>query len=346
MEKLNKTFIIAEIGQAHDGSLGIAHSYIDALASLGVNAVKFQTHIAEAESSMDEEFRVKFSYEDKTRFEYWKRMEFSLEQWIGLKNHCETLGVEFISSPFSCAAVDLLERVGVSKYKIGSGEVKNRLLIDKICKTEKEIYMSTGMSSFSEIDESITWMESHRKKVSIFQCTTEYPTSPKDWGLGMINDMKQRYKVPVGFSDHSGDIYAPLSAVTLGADLLEFHAVFSKSMFGPDSKASLTMDQISTLIKGVRQIEQARDAVYCKDDVEKFFEIKKIFGKSLCVNKDLKAGHILKACDLEAKKPSGRGIAPEYYRQLVGRKINSDLLQWQLIELEHLETKPTGKKII
>ncbi len=102
-------FIIAEIAQAHEGSLGIAHSYIDALANAGVDAVKFQTHIAEAESSDFEPFRVKFSYEDETRFDYWKRMEFTLEQWQGLKTHCEEKGVEFISSPFSCAAVELLE---------------------------------------------------------------------------------------------------------------------------------------------------------------------------------------------------------------------------------------------
>lgn len=103
-------FLIAEIGQAHEGSLGIAHSYIDALATTGVNAVKFQTHIAHAESSEFEPFRVKFSYEDDTRYDYWKRMEFSAEQWAGLKQHCDDKGLEFISSPFSNAAVDLLEK--------------------------------------------------------------------------------------------------------------------------------------------------------------------------------------------------------------------------------------------
>jgi N,N'-diacetyllegionaminate synthase len=105
--------IIAEISQAHEGSLGIAHSYIDALATAGVDAVKFQTHIAEAESSASEQFRVKFSYEDATRFDYWKRMEFTAEQWAGLKAHCDEKGVEFISSPFSVAAVELLENIGV-----------------------------------------------------------------------------------------------------------------------------------------------------------------------------------------------------------------------------------------
>lgn len=114
-------FLIAEIAQAHEGSLGIAHSYIDALAETGVNAVKFQTHIAEAESSAFEPFRIKFSYEDATRYDYWKRMEFTPAQWDGLREHCDRAGLEFISSPFSLAAVDLLETVGVKRYKIGSG---------------------------------------------------------------------------------------------------------------------------------------------------------------------------------------------------------------------------------
>src|SRR5665647_2102235 len=124
-------YIIAEIAQAHDGSLGIAHSYIDALASTGVNAVKFQTHIAHAESSSFEPFRVKFSYEDETRFDYWHRMEFTKEQWAGIKLHCEEKGLEFISSPFSCAAVDLLENLQVKKYKIGSGEVLSLIHISE-----------------------------------------------------------------------------------------------------------------------------------------------------------------------------------------------------------------------
>ena len=119
--------LIAEIGQAHDGSLGIAHSYIDALANTGVSTIKFQMHIAEAESSIYEPFRVNFSYEDKTRYDYWKRMQFSIEQWSELKRHCEDKGLEFLVSPFSLAAVEILEKLDIKRYKIGSGEVNNNL---------------------------------------------------------------------------------------------------------------------------------------------------------------------------------------------------------------------------
>ena len=116
---MNNVEIIAEIGQAHDGSLGILHSFIDAIASTGVDAVKFQVHIADAESSVEEPFRVKFSYQDKSRYDYWKRMELSIDQWIEVKSHCEEKNVEFLASPFSCAAVELLEKIKVKRYKIG-----------------------------------------------------------------------------------------------------------------------------------------------------------------------------------------------------------------------------------
>jgi N,N'-diacetyllegionaminate synthase len=333
MKGQSKKTIIAEIGQAHDGSLGIAHSYIDALAETGVDAIKFQTHIAEAESSEYEEFRVNFSFQDVTRFDYWKRMEFSLEQWIGLKRHCDDVGVEFISSPFSCAAVDLLEKIGVNKFKIGSGEVNNKLIIDKICQTEKEIYISSGMSSYNEIDQAIKWISYYGNKYSLFQCTTNYPTIPSEWGLNIISEMQDRYAVPIGFSDHSGDIFASLSAVTLGADLLEFHVVFDKKMFGPDAKASLTIDETKQLVTGVRNIEKALENKVDKNENSHFCDIKIIFGKSLCVNKNLKKGDIIKFDDLEAKKPANKGISASMYDQVLGKTTKRNLEKWEFLNL-------------
>lgn len=154
---MQRTFIIAEIAQAHNGSLTVAHQYIDALAETGVDAIKFQTHIAEAESSIHEPFRIKLSTQDKTRFDYWKRMEFTLKQWKELRSHCDDVGLEFMSSPFSNAAVDLLEEVGMSRYKIGSGEVTNLLLLEKVSRTKKPVILSSGISNFSELDNAVAF---------------------------------------------------------------------------------------------------------------------------------------------------------------------------------------------
>jgi N-acetylneuraminate synthase len=189
-------YIIAEIAQAHEGSLGIAHSYIDALAGTGVHAVKCQTHIAEAESSIHEPFRVKFSYEDNTRFDYWKRMEFTADQWAGLKTHCEEKGLEFISSPFSCAAVELLEKLGVKKYKIGSGEVSNLLMLEKIAEPVK-IILSSGMSSLNELDSTIQFFKPFGNNI---QFTMHNNTQPlPDNGDWHRRCFKERYKLPTGF---------------------------------------------------------------------------------------------------------------------------------------------------
>lgn len=319
------TQIIAEIAQAHEGSLGIAHSYIDALAGCGVDAVKFQTHIASAESSDFEQFRVNFSYEDKTRFDYWKRMEFTPEQWQGLKKHCEDKGVEFLSSPFSIAAVELLEKLNVKRYKIGSGELSNFLMLDAIAKTGKPIILSSGMSDWNELDDSINFIKKYNNKISLLQCTTAYPTQPEQWGLNVMQKMKERYHIEVGFSDHSGDIFACLAATSLGAEILEFHAVFNHNMFGPDAKASLNIEQISQLVQGVRAINISLNTPNQKEDISNFTQIKTMFGKSLATIVDVKKGNIVSINELESKKPGDRGIPAKYYENIIGKKWNNDL---------------------
>jgi N-acetylneuraminate synthase len=329
-------FIIAEIAQAHDGSLGTAHAYIDAVAKTGCNAIKFQTHIAKAESSSHEPFRVKFSKQDATRIEYWKRMEFTVEQWKEIKEHCDEVGLEFMSSPFSNAAIDLLEEVGVERYKVGSGEVNNFVLLEKIAQTQKPVIISSGMSSFAELDDTITFLKERNVDYSILQCTTAYPTQPKEYGLNVIPELKSRYKVPVGFSDHSSSIEACIAATTLGAEILEFHVVFDKEMFGPDAKASLTMQETTELVKAVKNIETALQNPVDKSDNSKFDSLKSIFEKSLAVNKSLKAGDIITFSDLETKKPKGFGILASEYEKVIGKKINKDLNQWDFLTDEDI----------
>lgn len=331
--------IIAEIGQAHEGSLGIAHSYIDTMAQTGVNAIKFQTHIAEAESSEFEPFRVKFSYEDDTRFDYWKRMEFSEDQWIGLKTHCDEVGIEFLSSPFSLAAIDMLERIGVRRYKVGSGEVNNHLMLEYLAKTGKPVLLSSGMSSFAELDDSVALLKAFGTPLSIFQCTTSYPTKPENWGLNVIHELKQRYGVPIGYSDHSGDIYACLFAAAQGAELFEFHTVYDKSMFGPDAKSSLTPAEVSKLVKGLRQYEQSLLNPVDKSSNSQYSELKGIFEKSIAVNKDLPAGHVLRLEDLETKKPKGKGINAAEFQNVLGARLARPLSRWEFLNKTDLDEK-------
>ncbi len=328
--------IIAEIGQAHDGSLGLLHSYIDALADSGVDAVKFQTHIADAESSSYEPFRIAFSYEDNSRFDYWKRMEFSPQQWAGIKQHCEQYNLEFISSPFSNAAVDLLENIGTKLYKIGSGEVANHLLLNRVASLNKPVLLSSGLSNWNELDDAVAIFKKSGTDFSILQCITAYPSKPEQWGLNLIRELKDRYQVAIGYSDHSGDIYACLAAAALGAELFEFHVVFHERMFGPDTTSSIAIDKVKMLVKGINQIKTALSTPVNKNESKEVAAIKPAFEKSLAINRDLPKGTVLAAHHLEAKKPSGYGIAPRDFERIAGRKLITDKRQWDFLNYDDL----------
>lgn len=330
--------LIAEIAQAHDGSLGILHSYIDALAGAGVDVVKFQTHIAEAESSAHEPFRVNFSFEDATRYDYWERMGFAEEHWRGIKAHCDKAGVEFMSSCFSQAAVDMMERVGMARYKVGSGEVTNFLLLEKIARTGKPVILSSGMSSWKELDEAVAFVESFGNDLTVLQCTTAYPTPPERVGLNIMAELRARYqKVRVGLSEHTAKISTGIAAAALGAEVLEFHAVFDRRMFGPDAASSLTIDEISQLAAAVKNVQIMLAHPVDKTTNKQYEGLKAIFEKSLAVSRALPAEHLLTFDDLEAKKPAGHGIPARNFRKIIGTRLAKPLERYAFLTEECLK---------
>ena len=331
--------LIAEVAQAHDGSLGAAHAYIDAVAGTGIGTIKFQVHIAEAESSEYEPFRVNFSREDATRFDYWQRMQFTPEQWAGIKVHCEEKGLEFLASPFSIAAVELLENVGVRRYKIGSGEVGNLLMLDRIARTGKPMILSSGLSTFDDLDRTVAFLTPHGNALSVLQCTTSYPTPPEKIGLNVIAELKSRYGLPVGLSDHSGTIFPAIAAVALGAELVEFHVVFDRHSFGPDASSSIEIRELGELVRGVSCVAQALAFPMDKNQLSGSPELRRIFGKSLAVNADLPAGHVLGVQDLESKKPGDRGIAAAEFERVVGLRLRRPLRRWDFLTDADLEAQ-------
>ena len=330
--------LIAEIAQAHDGSLGILRSYIDALAATGVDAVKFQTHIAAAESSPAELFRVNFSYQDETRYDYWRRMEFTEEQWHGIKAHCDGAGVEFMSSCFSQAAVDLMERVGMQRYKIGSGEVTNFLLLEKIARTGKPVLLSSGMANYAELDRAVHFLREFGNELTVLQCTTAYPTPPERVGLNVMDELRRRYPFArIGLSEHTARIATGIAAAARGAEVLEFHAVFDRRMFGPDAASSLTIDEVAELVRGVKYVRRIIDHPVDKSDNGSYRDLKSIFEKSLAVSRDLPAGHRLTFHDLEAKKPAGQGIPAADFRAVIGRSLHRKMARYEFLTSEDLQ---------
>jgi N,N'-diacetyllegionaminate synthase len=315
-----QSIVVAEVAQSHDGSLGMAHAFIDTAADTGATAIKFQTHLADAESTPAEPWRVQFSSQDATRFDYWKRMEFSKNQWRELKDHTNERGLFFASSPFSPEAVELLDDIGVDMIKVASGELTNLPMLKLIADTGRPTMVSSGMSPWHEIDAAIDALRRDAPR-AVLQCTSEYPCPPEKVGLNVIGELRDRYGLPVGLSDHSGTIFPGLAAATASIAVLEVHLTLSKRMFGPDVPASVTPDEMTTLVEGIRFIEKALANPIDKDSlVDDMSSLRTLFMKSPVAARQLDAGHRLTEDDIALKKP-GTGLSPDSIPVLVGRTL-------------------------
>jgi N,N'-diacetyllegionaminate synthase len=333
------TLIIGEVAQAHDGSLGMAHAFVDAIADAGADAVKFQTHIAAAESTPAEPWRARFSRQDDSRYEYWERMEFTEPQWLGLREHAAERGLLFLSSPFSPDAVELLRRVGVDAWKVASGEVGNLDMIRDMARDGREVLLSSGMSGWEELETAVEVCRGEGAPVAVLQCNTAYPCPPEKVGLNVLREMAERFSCPVGLSDHSGTIFPAIAAVTLGAAVVEVHVTLSRNAFGPDVVASVTDHELAELVRGVRYVEEALAHPVDKDaEAAALGDMRSIFTKSIVARRAMPEGHVLTPDDLAAKKP-GTGIPAHRAGALTGarllRAVDADeLLNWDDVHMD------------
>jgi N,N'-diacetyllegionaminate synthase len=330
-------FIIAEVAQAHDGSLGFAHSFIDIAAEAGADAIKFQTHIADAESTKDEQFRVNFSYEDKTRFDYWKRMEFTALQWEELAKHAREKGLVFLSSCFSVEAVEMLRALAMPAWKVGSGEIASRELLEAMAVGGEPILLSTGMSSLADMEGQIAVLKARSVPVALLQCTTKYPSPLEEVGLNVIDELHARFGCPVGLSDHSGSLWPAVAAIARGAPLVEVHLALHRRQFGPDTPSSL--DPVA-----LRQLCEARDAIakMLANPVDKRIAserlrgTREVFGKSLALKRALPAGTVLVAEHLTFKKPGG-GLSRQHLPSVIGRTLVREVPADRLLRADDLD---------
>ena len=332
-----RCLLIGEVALTHDGSLGLAHAFVDAIAAAGADAVKFQTHIAAAESTPAEPFRVKFSRQDASRYDYWTRMEFTEEQWRGLAEHCRERNVLFISSPFSIEAVDLLERNGQPVWKIASGETSNAQLLDRVLDTGNPVLLSTGMSPLDEIDAAVARVKGRRTRVGVFQCTTAYPCPPEKIGLNLVPFYRERYGCWAGLSDHSGTIYPGLAGAATGLDMLEVHVALSREMFGPDVIASVTTTELRQLADGVRFIETMRANPLDKNEsARETAPLRKLFTRSLVASQALAAGTVLSRDHVRIKKP-GTGLPPDRLDEVIGKRLSRAVSADQVLSADDIE---------
>jgi N-acetylneuraminate synthase len=325
--------LIAEIGSVHDGSFGNACKLIEAAAACGADAVKFQTHIAEAETLRDAPMPSYFKGEP--RFEYFDRTGFTVEQWRELKQHCIARGVAFLSSPFSIAAVDLLEEIGVDSYKIPSGEVTNLPYLEYIATTKKPVLLSSGMSNWAELDAAVAALKKGGP-LTVLQCTSAYPCPPERVGLNVIAEMQARYGTPVGFSDHTNGFAAAFAAAASGARVIEKHFTFSRLMYGSDAPNAMEPDDFRRFADGLHEIAAMRANPVDKDDLSPYTEMKTIFEKSIVTVCAIAAGATLAESDLAGKKP-GDGISAARMRDIVGRRVKRALPPDHKLSLDDFE---------
>ena len=309
--------IIAEIGSVHDGSLGNALCLTRAAGAAGADVVKFQTHIAAAETLRSAPSPSYFS--DESRYDYFQRTSFSEAQWRRLKDECAGLGKGFMTSVFSPEAVELMESLGVDAYKIPSGEVTNLPLLDLIASTGKPVLLSSGMSDWRELDAAVNVILARHRHLRVLQCTSAYPCPYEQVGLNVMIEMRRRYGVPVGLSDHTLTNYASFAAVALGATVIEKHFTLSRLMYGSDARHSLEPAEFADLVNGIRATGLMLAAPVDKDRLDDVRQMKTTFEKSIVTRSRIPEGTTITADMLAIKKP-GSGIPPARLGEVLGSR--------------------------
>ena len=335
---LTKTFIIAEAGVNHNGKIELAYKLIDAAKESGADAVKFQTFKAEAivtRSAPKANYQLKETNDTESQYEMIKKLEFDVETHRKLISYCEKKCIEFLSSPFDLESIELLDKLGLDTFKIPSGEIVNLPYLRKIGSYSKKIIMSTGMANLEEVKEALKILiesGTTRDNITILHCNSEYPTPMKDVNLKAMQTLKNAFPgINIGYSDHSLGIEIPISAVALGASVMEKHFTLEKNMVGPDHKASLEPEELKAMVKAIRNIEKALGNGI-KTPSESEFKNKSITRKSIVANQDIKKGEIFTEQNLGIKRP-GIGISPMGWDEVVGRKANRDYKEEEMIEI-------------
>ena len=318
---MKKNKIIAEIGSTHDGNLDLALKSIKIAANCGADIVKFQMHIAEEETLKNAPSPPYFK--DEKRYDYFKRTSFNIKQWAKIIKVCKLNNVDFMCSPFSLFAVDILEKLKVKYYKIASGELTNLPLLNKINKTKKFTFISTGMSNYKEISNALNSF--NHSKICLMQCTSLYPCEDKFVGLNILKEFRNRFKnINIGFSDHTKDSIAAICAANSEAKFIEKHFTISKNLYGSDAKFAMEPIQFKDYCAQVRRAWTLNKLKVNKNSLKHLKNMKKIFEKSIVLGRNINKGEIIKFKDLKFLKP-GDGIRADNYKTVIGLKSKRNL---------------------
>lgn len=320
----NKVLIIAEAGVNHNGSLDVAKQLVDAATNSGADAVKFQTFTADnlvSKQAPKARYQTQTTSKSESQYEMIKRLELDPDAHKELMAHCQTQGLDFLSTPFDHKSIDLLESLGLETFKIGSGEITNLPYLRKIAALNKKVILSTGMADLGEIEDALWVLEqagTSRSNITLLHCNTEYPTPMQDVNLWAMQTIAAAFPgIQVGYSDHTLGIEIPIAAVAMGAKIIEKHFTLNKSMQGPDHKASLEPNEFTDMVRAIRNIEKAMGDGIKRPSLSET-KNKLIARKSLVAAIPIHAGEYFTAEKVTTKR-AGTGISPMRLDEVIGQ---------------------------
>lgn len=333
---MNKVYIIAEAGVNHNGDKNLAIRLCDAAKTAGVNAVKFQTwkteKIVTKSAALAEYQENNISDKSASQFEMLKQLELSYNEFVEVRDYCNQIGIQFLSTPDTEEDMDFLLGLGIPVLKIGSGEVTNIPFLRAIGKRHQNVILSTGMSDLSDVEKAYnTLLESGAKEVSLLHCTTNYPCPYDEVNLRAMQTLKAAFKCQVGYSDHTMGIEVPIAAVAMGAEIIEKHFTLDKNMEGPDHKASLDPFELKQMVDAIRNIEKALGDGIKRPNVSEQKNSEVVL-KRIIANKPIKKGDILGKDNLSLLR-SSTGIPAKYWDFVAGKAAKRDYKEDEPIDL-------------
>lgn len=332
---MSKVFIIAEAGVNHNGSIELAKKLIDVAANVGADAVKFQTFKSKnvvSKKAKKAEYQKQTTSSDESQFEMLKKLELDLAAHKELIAYCQSRNIMFLSTPFDHDSIKLLSDLGLEIFKIPSGEITNLPYLRQVGVLNKKVVLSTGMANLGEIEDALDVLVScgtAKEQITVLHANTEYPTPMEDVNLKAMQTIANAFNIDVGYSDHTLGIEVDIAAVAMGAKIIEKHFTLDKTMEGPDHKASLEPDELSSMISAIRNIEKAIGSGIKKPSKSENKNIS-IVRKSIVAKKSINEDELYTIDNLVVKRP-GTGISPMRWDEILGQRANKSYDMDELI---------------
>lgn len=328
-------YVIAEAGVNHNGSLELAKTLVDCAKDAGADCIKFQTFIAKniaSKNARKAEYQKQQTDSNESQLDMLKKLELSFDEFLELNGYCKERQIEFLSTAFDFDSIAFLNRLGMNKWKIPSGDITNLPYLIKIAQLNKPVILSTGMSTMDEIRDAIHVLkENGAGEITVLHCTTEYPTPFKDVNLMAMKEIEKVFGLPIGYSDHTKGIEISIAAVSMGATVIEKHFTLDRNMEGPDHKASLEPEELKAMVSAIRNVETAIGTSEKKPAPSEKKNIG-IARKSIIAKTPIKKGEIFTEVNLTVKRP-GIGISPMRWFEVIGKQAVRNFEEDELIEL-------------